>query len=270
MEDKIIFVGPFLGDWKEEIITFRPYIRFIWESLPHKKFIVSSHYNRNFLYDWADEFIPIERSLTENEPNQKKYIHKEVSQKEYFKKVKSLKEKIYEKNNFTKKEVLHYNVPYVKISPPLSIYQKSFTPIQIENNRVEEQEIVYIPDQWESEDKLKRLYKKISKDFNTIIVGDGKCHLQEMNNLNVVQYIDEVYKYIIEYINKAKLVVTPCSHWTFLCNLQGAPVFSWGKFISPYKKGGEYSFENTNMVVPDMNVEKLYEQILSFMEKIDE
>ena len=263
-EEKIIFVGPFLGNFKEEICTFRPYARFIWESLECTKFIISSHYNRGFLYDWTDEFIPIEKSLTEDELNQKGYIHKEVNQRDYTKKVKKIKEKICENENCAKRNIIHYNLPYVKTSPPISIYQKSFVPIDWEEDRLEEADILFIPDIKEFKEKISSLYKKISNDFKVIVAGDKKGRLEEKNNLNNLQYIDEVYKYIIEYMSKCEVVVTPCSHWTFLANLQGVPVFSWGKFISPYKKDGEYSMNNKNMIVPNLDIDKLYDQLISF------
>ncbi len=266
--DKIILLGPFLGSWKEELITFRPFSRYIYETVDNNRIIVSSHYNRSFLYEWADDFIPIERQYSENENKQKGFIHKDINQKEYFKKVKQIKERICENNGYTKKNIVHYNIPYIQNTFSLSIYQKSFDPIKLEDKR--EPLVLFIPSSVEKEDKLEALYDRLSDKLDVSVIGDKKCYLQDKNLLNIVDYTDKGYKYLVEYINSAKLVITPCSHWTFLCNLQQVPVFSWGKFISPYKHNGLYSFGNDNMIVPTMENEKLVNQILFFYRKLYE
>lgn len=263
---KILLLGPYFGSWKEEIITFRPFVKYVSETVEHDKIIVSSHYNRSFLYDWADNFIPIERQFSEDEFKQKGFIHKDLEQKDYFKKSRQIKERICEKYEVTKKDILHYNVPYVKNQTAISVYQKSFTPIL--TNRERESLILYIPSSVENQNKVEDLYYRLKDQLDINIIGDRKCYLQRENILNVIDYIDSGYQYLMEYINSSKLIITPCSHWTYLANLQQVPVFSWGKFISPYKKNGAFNFGNTNMIVPTMENDKLVKQLLYFKETL--
>lgn len=263
-----ILLGPYYGDWKEEVLTFRPFVKYVYEMVSHNRIIISSHYNRSFLYHWVDDFIPIEKEYSEDEWKQKGFIHRDIDQKEYFKKSRQIKNKIQKEYDCGKKELVHYNVPYVKNQTSLSIYQKIFTKIETDIER--ESDVLLIPSAIESRDKLQDLYNKLSEHLNVTVVGDKKCYLQDKNVLNVVEYANNGYKYIMEYINGAKLIVTPCSHWTFLGNLQQIPTFSWGKFISPYKRKGLYSFDNENMIVPSMDNDKLVNQILFFRSKLEE
>jgi len=42
----------------------------------------------------------------------------------------------------------------------------------------------------------------------------------------------------------AKAIITPCSHWTAIANLQKVPVISWGNTVGQYKEQGLYHFNN--------------------------
>lgn len=273
MNDRILVLGPYFGDWKQEIFTFRPYIQWIKDNIEHKKVIVSSHFNRSFLYDWCDYFIPIERRFTEEELEQKNYIHKSLSQRDFFKKERYFKDIVCEKENCVRKDLLHYNVNYVKFTPTYPIFQKKFTPIKTDYWKYESK-IVFIPDRLEREDKLLSIYNHLKEKFDNdlIVIGDSKCRLQDKNALDLVEYTDKVYKYLIGYITNAKLVVTPTSYWTLISNIQGSPIFSWGRYCSPYKEGGEYHFDNENMIISsdkDTPINVIINQLDYYLEKLN-
>lgn len=266
-DKKILLLGPYFGSWKEELMTFHPFAKYVQETVDCDRIIVSSHYNRSFLYEWADDFYPIERQFSENEFKQKGFIHKDLEQKDYFKKSRQIKDKICKDYECSKKNLYHYNVPYVKNQTAISVYQKSFPQISIYKER--EPLNLFIPSFVENQSKIEDLYYKLKEKMHINVLGDKKCYLQNENILNIVEYTDKGYQYLVEYINNANLVITPCSHWTFLANLQQIPVFSWGKFISPFKRRGIYSFNNNNMIVPTMENGKLVKQLLHFKEGLE-
>lgn len=133
-----------------------------------------------------------------------------MDQREYFKKSRQIKDKVCEVYGCTKKELMHYNVPYVKNQVAFPIYQKSFSPIDTQQER--SSLILFIPSSVESKSKLEDLYSRLQENMDVSVIGDNKCYLQDKNLLNVVEYLDNGYKYLMEYINNAKLVITPCSH----------------------------------------------------------
>lgn len=269
----ILAFGPYLGDWKQEIFTFRPYVQWIHDNINHSKCVVSSHFNRAFLYDWCDRFIPIERRFTEEESKQRSYIHKDLPQKEFFKKERQFKDVVCELENCSKKDLIHYNINYVKFTPAYSVYQKKFTPISVDYWKFESK-VVFIPDRLEREDRLNEIYNHLNELFgdDVIVLGDSKCKLQSKNALDLVEYTDKAYKYLVGYITNAKMVVTPASYWTLLANMQRTPVFSWGKYSSPYKKGGEFNFNNESMVMSSdrsTSTKVILKQLDYFLEKLD-
>ena len=81
MKIENVLVGPFLGDYKTEIIDFRPYVRWIYEAIKPEKMFVATHSNREFLYDWAT-VIPVFEDLSRDELNQSGFIHNSISQKD--------------------------------------------------------------------------------------------------------------------------------------------------------------------------------------------
>ena len=57
---KILACGPYLGDFEQEIITFRPYCRWLYEVVEHDKIYLNTHFNRFFLYD----FVPDQNKIS--------------------------------------------------------------------------------------------------------------------------------------------------------------------------------------------------------------
>jgi hypothetical protein len=66
LPNDILALGPFYGDFEQEITTFRPYVQYIIKHNPGKTVYVSSHINRRFLYDFIDfdKFIPVLENMT--------------------------------------------------------------------------------------------------------------------------------------------------------------------------------------------------------------
>ena len=54
---KAIGFGPWIGDFESEIITFRPYIKWVSEvsEINNNDFFLYTHENRSFMYDWIPE-----------------------------------------------------------------------------------------------------------------------------------------------------------------------------------------------------------------------
>lgn len=270
--DVFLLCGPYLGDFKQEILTFRPHIQWISDVTKHQKSFVCSHYNRKFLYSNHDNFFEIKKELSWDEENQKNYFHNQINKKEYNKILKTFKEQITINEKMTKKQCKIFNLSYVQFLQPYSIYQKTFHKIEIPDvdlNEVDENTIVLIPDLDDPYRISEFLYNNLSKKYKICIIGDKKTYLQEENIiLNKIDYLDNVYKYILKYISVAKVVLTPSSHWTFLCNLQNSPVFSWGESFGLFKEGGDLNFNNKNSfmyVDEETNKEKILNQVKWFI-----
>lgn len=247
---KVISVGPFLGDFRTEILYFRPFVQWLYSNLEFESFFVSSHFNRSFLYGENTTFMPIYECLTRNELNQDKGIHTEIDQKEFLSIKRELKHTISKYCSKNKCDILEYSLPYSNsqtcLIPP---YQKKYLPINFSYYNIEiEDYIVYIPDINEKKSICLAVYKELKKNFkNVIVIGDLHIHLPEENEiLKKKDYFRNGYKWLLSYLHNAKFVVCPGSFWTFLCNLQGINVISWSKNPGIYKDGGEFHLENEN------------------------
>ena len=65
---KLIGFGPFLGDFESEVVTFRPYIKWVSEvtEINSENLFLFTHENRSFMYDWIseDNFLYVYKQLT--------------------------------------------------------------------------------------------------------------------------------------------------------------------------------------------------------------
>lgn len=273
--NKIVLFGPYIGDWKEEILSFRPLVKWIYDNIEFSNYYVSTHFNRQFLYDFIDDdkFIPVFESLTRDEKKQKGVVHKNIETKEYSSiLLRKTKDYISDDTGKLKKEIIQYGLSYVKSIPNFSILNKSFSMIPYNTDKNKEK-IIFIPDK--SGNKkivdiiMNHLIKNYSDDF--VVIGDKKCTLQDENVImKRSDYFETVYQQSIDYISNADLVITPCSHWTVLSNQQKTNVFSWGSGnISQYKTDEIYGFGNKNFIV-DLNKYLKSEKIINYIDYVIE
>jgi len=230
---KYVLVGPFVGDFKTEILDFRPYARWIYQVLKPEKMFVSTHFNRRFLYDdWAT-VIPIYEDFSRDELNQNGLLHNSVSQKE----MSIISRKI--KNDVLKiispdKSLICFNTSYTKPSHWYPLYKKIFMPMTIPTKDIHN--ILYIPSINEKYAVVSDIYNfLIDKYPEMVVVGDMKTHLHENNMmLKNATYFQDIYIEIVGLIIDADVVITPNSHWTVISQLQNTPVISWGNFPTYY------------------------------------
>lgn len=265
-----LLLGPFIGDWEQEIVTFRPYARWISETQKWDNIFISGHFNRSFLYNWIPEenFIPVYEHLSRDETKQHGYINSDISQKDYNILVKEFKNHIIKSTNISRRSIEHHTVSYIKSTPPYSVYQKIFTPIPYEI-KTDFSDIVIIPEKKTPLRTLKPIINKLKENYKVKIIGNIQCRLERDNEIfKKFDWPTNLYKYILSYIHTTRLVITPCSYWTYLCNLQRIPVFSWGNTASLYKNDSIYGFNNKNMIIPTdryPSVDILMKQINSFL-----
>jgi len=245
LNNRVILNGPYIGNWEQELLMFRPYVSWVHAMLPDDDIFVSSHINRRFLYDWVndDRFIPVYEMLSREEENQFKNIHKDITLKNYtllLKNTKVIINSMYEK----KKKIKTYTPNYtVNITTQLPLYNKIFKRVSIEKKLNDN--IIFIPDIKEQENIIYDVYKHLDSNYNTIIIGDTSTYLPDKNVIfEMIDYFENGYKRILEYITGAKAVICPAGHWAMLANLQAVPVFTWGRNINQYKKNGIYNFDN--------------------------
>lgn len=273
---KIIGFGPYIGDFEQEILTFRPYVKWISEVVESDMIYLSTHFNRAFLYDWIppDNMLPVYEHLTRDELGQFGYVHDQFKTKDYLLLTKIFKEKITNICRCSKRDIEIFGLNYARSKPAYSIYKKLFQLITVPDINIKEEyknRIVYIPSPGYH---LEEVYDFLYNKYDAIIVGDLKLsgYCSEKNEmLKYADYFENGFKYIFKILNSAKAIVCPTGLWTFIANLQGIPVFSYGDAPGIFKENGLYHFNNyKSVVIPadeETNVDGILNMIDYFMEK---
>lgn len=275
---KILAIGPYIGNWKEELFTFRPYARWLSEAVQWDKIYLSTHINRLFLYDFVPEenIIPVYQQFSRDEKGQKGYIHNKLDKKDFRLIIRTFKEQILERECCNRKDIEIHHLSYTKTTPPYSIYKKVFEEIPKVNIEIEDEykdKIVFIPSKHDKIEKIKYIYEWLKKNYDFIIVGSKDTWFSKDNVvLNKIDYFENGWKYIIQHITKARAIICPLSYWTGISNLQGKYVFSWGETPSQYRPDGIYGFGNEkSSIIPtdeDTSPEIVIKGIRSFINEV--
>jgi len=270
----VLALGPFIGSFEQEILTFRPHMKWIEANTDYKHVFYSSHFNRKFLYPQVSnrKYLPVYKQLTRQEIHQSGYSHKDVDQKDFMSLIRVYKENITSKTGCAKKDINQQSLPYVKYISPISIYHKIFEPIKVPVSK-RSGYVVFIPDMSMPVEDSMSIFDHLGSVCKFSVIGDMKCHLPESNEiLQSVDYLQNGYQKIITAITNSKAVITPCSHWTAIANLQGAPVISWGENVGQYREQGIYNFNNSKSRIiyhdEETDIEKLLVQIDRYLEEI--
>jgi len=257
MSNKAVLLGPYVGDFANEILTFRPYARYISHITETSTNIhISSHSNRSFLYDWVDgnHFIPIYEHISRNEPCQNGFTHDDITKTEFNQISKFIRNKIDCDN------VEIQTLPYIKNTNSISLYQKLYTPFVLPNCPVDLHcDVVCI---FNKTDHSRDVFYNLSSKLDLLVIGDMNNGVEERNVLlKNIMFLDN-YMLMFNYIHKAKLIVTNCSEWALISNLQGLPVFYWGADASLYKENGLMNFGNKKcMSICEMDTKNIVNMI---------
>ena len=177
----MILIGPYIGNFEQEVLTFRPYAKWLLDILEYDIAYVSTHSNRAFMYEdfiSSNFIIPIFDDLSRDELGQEGYIHKNISQKDYQILLRNVKDIIIEKEGCNKRDIEVYSLSYVKSTPPLSIYNKRFLPIEHSEIDVADyvKKIVFIPDRSASGSILRLIRDYLDV---TIFASDARLKVLE-------------------------------------------------------------------------------------------
>lgn len=253
----VLLLGPYLGSFKEEILSFRPHVRWLLE-IKREDFdsvYINTHSNRKFLYyDFidSDKIISIFENISREELGQKGYIHENVDQRDYNLIVRSMKDLISSIENCSKRDIEQISLNYIKSTPPVEYHKKIFEKIQVPDDLLPEHKdkIVFIPDRSGRKRDLLAVksYLDLKRDY--VVIGDQRTRFRSENVvLNMVDYFENGWKYIVKCINQSRAVICPVGYWTTIANMQGIPVFSWGNNIGQHKENGIYNFNNKKCIV---------------------
>ena len=253
---KVLAIGPYLGSFKEEIFTFRPYARWLSEAIEWDKIYLSTHLNRIFLYENfvpVENVIPIFQQYSRDEKNQNGYVHTKIHKSDFRLILKKFKEDIIARENCSKRDIEIHHLSYSKSTPPYSIYNKLFDEIPEVNIKIpkrHQNKVIFIPAKTEKIELLAYVYKVLKKRYNAIVVGSADTWFSNENViLDRLDYFENGWKYLVQYITLAKAVICPASYWTGLANLQSKNVFSWGENPGQYREGGMYNFGNNKCTI---------------------
>ena len=236
LDDTTLLLGPYVGNFEQETITFRPWARWISSVIQHKEVYVSTHSNRTFLYQWVpkENIFPIFGEFSRNELSQEGYIFDGLNNKDYSLLVRRFKERIQQ----TRKRKLEiFSLNYTKNTNnnyPIhnKLFEKMVVPEDIKIKEIYKNKIVFIPDIKEDLLKTDEIYQKLSSIYKSdlIVVGDIKTYLNQENVvLRCADYFENGYKYIISIIDNARMVICPTGHWSVIANIQRKPLFILGK-----------------------------------------
>jgi len=219
--------GPYVGDWKYETFVFRPYVKWVSETLSIDKIYISSHTNRLFLYDWIDydKQLSVYEDISRDELLQNGVLHKSVSKADYALFTKTYRDELSKKcdcyiNYFPLNYSNFFQYPF---------YCRLYSKIQVDKD-VAGDYFLFIPDDIEFSKKIEDVYELMKSIYadDIIVVGDMRSHLIEKNVvLAKSDYFENGYEYILSYINNARAVICPMGFWSFIADLQETPVFSW-------------------------------------------
>lgn len=266
--NKMVLCGPYVGSIKEEILSFRPFVCWLRKNFNFPNFLVSTHYNRRFLYD--ENILPIFKQYTKDEGSQNEHKHDKINYIDFTYIINDIKDQISEISNFNKGDIITYHLGYSSI-PNISIFQKSFQPIRsITPNK--NNSIIFIPDNIRPESEHREIFNFFKNKYDIEVVGDTKTGMGEYNHLFYdLHYYDNVYYNMVEKIMGCKAVIVPCSHWTVICNIHKIPVFSWGSNVTQYKS--IYKFQNKNSCIVPIEKNRtniLLKSIENFLEDVYE
>ncbi len=239
MQEKLL-IGPYIGDFKQEIMVFIPYVNYLISSLDYDELFISSHSNRSFLYDHIPNktFIPVFSNITRDELNLKGYMCANVNKSQYNQISKRIKTDI----GITE----HQHLPYIKSTNTISYYQKEYKPFIYKQKRIQNNRITVIPSK---SDNMVDLYKTIKDDYDIDVMGDMSNGICDQNIiLQRSDYFKIVYSYIFESIYNSLFVITDCPEWAIICNLQHIPLLYWGEDSSMFKTDGIYGFGNKQII----------------------
>lgn len=244
----ILCVGPFFGNFEEEIIKFRPYVHWLKENLSYDNIVIKTHYNRFFLYENDIKKIHIDKSFTRFED-------------------KNIIDMSIEKKNFVKEVEQKFNdeIDIYNINNNVTFFNKIFKRISIQKDK--KNHIVFIPHNIEKEEKLQIVFNHLLNKYSINITGDTNTYLQDkITVINMPDYIENGYKYILEDIMEAKAVICPAGFWTAICNIQKIPVFSWGSLANMYKENGLYYFNNKKSMMFNSDNKTKTKNIISMID----
>ncbi len=274
---RIIGFGPFIGDFEQEVTTFRPYIKWISEVVENEAIYLNTHFNRAFLYDWipTENIFPVYEHLSRDELGQLGYVHNQFTVKDHNLLTKIFKEKIVNIQKCSKRDIEIFNLNYARSTQAYTIFKKRFSPISVPDINIKEEylnKVIYIlaPGY-----HLEAVYEYLHSEYDAIVIGDLKLtgYCSDKNEmLKTIDYFENGFKYILKILQSAKAIVCPVGFWTFLANLQGYPVFSFGDAPGNYKENGVYYFDNKKSLVIPTNegtdLPSIFKMIDYFMEKL--
>lgn len=241
---RALALGPYIGGLGQELLTFRPYAKWLCSIMEYDEVFLSTHYDKLFLYKDFIKFenlIPVDKKYSVDINGQKGFIHDSVNLRSYNKLQRKFKNNITE-YGYKKKDIDNQSIKYRKTIIQYPIHKKIFTAIEVEKDDRYKDFFFYIP------------YGLADMDIN----GDNVIRYNPLCSL----------KETIVIMSSCRGVITPISFWTLVANLQNVPVFSWGKGVSVFRSGGMYNLDNDKCItIPEEeNKELLMNSINGFIE----
>lgn len=249
---KILALGPYVGNFEQEVQNFRPYCRWVSDVVKYEDVYLCTHYNRFFLYDWIpeDHKIAVTEEITHDETSQIEHRSEHVGRNQFLKLRNWFKSKILEITDHKKQDITVHTIGYSKSSIPCPSHNKIYSRIEMDVSKGEH--VYFVPS---ADQSLNLAIENILKPYEIRICD---------NNINN----HDRYRYNIETMMSARFVVSELSYWTFLCNQNMIPVFSWGLDVGPYKKGGVMNMGNQDsMTVATSNKDSVSSMLKYFISK---
>ena len=226
LQNKIVLLGPYVGNIKEELFTFKPFVDWFKRHFKYRNLFISTHYDRSFLY--KDKNVPIFKQYTHDVLNQFNHTHKQINSYDYQVIKKSVIEDILSISSYKKSDIITYDLGYSFYSN-ICFTQRIFLPLDL--IPVKKHKFLFVPDNSRKWKENLSVYRFLS----------------DISDINIIDFNLMSYEEIIRQVLGSEIIITPASHWTLLCNLHNKNVFSWGKNISVFKS--YYNFDNEKCIL---------------------
>lgn len=243
LEDKIILLGPYVGEFKDEILSFIPFVNWFTQNFTYKDIFVSTHYDSSFLY--KEKNIPIMRHYTNDKKSQYKHLHTKINAKDYKVLKKIIIDNIVDISDYTRKDIISYDLGYSS-TPNKTLYQNKFERLMIEPEYSDD--VIFV--EYGNSNRKRKEQKRIR---NFLELEDNSFLSKEEMTRKVMG---------------SRCVITPCCHWTAICNIHNIPVFSWCNNVSIYRNLYNFNNKYSEIIYTDRKLDKHFWSLLeNFVKK---
>jgi hypothetical protein len=159
---------------------------------------------------YNEKVVPIYEQYSIDDTKFHEHRNDDINSRLYTLIQQSLNKDITKTTGYTQKEIIPLLNKYPKNKIQISNYNKLYTSITTPDIDIGiDNYVVVIPEKNENKSVLEKIISHLQNKHTVIILGDSEIHFQELNFIDTYPKMLNMYQYIMNVINKAKMVVCP-------------------------------------------------------------